>query len=480
MKITKRDIIWGYLGTILRLAINVILLPIVYSFLTSDELGIWAIYISVAGIVNLLDFGFTPTLSRNIAYSWSGANELKKQSVNFVNKKSGPNIELFTNVLKVSQKIYLLISLVAVIILLSIGTVYINYVARNFTGDYLWISWLIFILALFLNIYMGYYASFLKGVGAIYEFNKATVISKVFQILITIILLILGFGLIGVTFAYLINGFLYRFLCRRYFYKYEDIGHLLKKYNFDNKYNEVKKYFSIIFHNAWREGVVSVSSYLTTQASTIMCSLFLTVSETGIYSISLQIVTVIQNVSSVLYTVYQPSMQEAYIKNNKDKSKRLMATAMLLYTILFMIGSILISTIGVYLLELIKPTSNISSLFTLIMCIYIFLLQHHQLYASYISNTNRLPYVRAFILSGIATIIIEYLLLKYTNIGVWSLLIGPIIVQLCYNNWKWPKFVLRLLDTDILEMAKIGMFELHRLIGNILRKNQSDEMLSRK
>ena len=464
MKITNKDIIWGYLGTIFNLATNIILLPFVYIFLTGDELGIWYIFMSIGSIVNLLDFGFTPTLNRNIAYTWSGANQLKKERAEFVNSETGPNIFLFKTVLISSKYIYLLISTLALLLLFTLGTRYILYLGLNFKGNYLMISWCIFVIAIFVNLYMSYFGSFLKGVGAISQYNKALVISKSCQIIISIILLLLDFGLLAVALAYLITGFVYRFLCKMYFFKYENIGDLLKENIISIKLSEVKKYFLIIWHNAWRDGLVSVSNFLATQASTILCSLFLSLTQTGIYSLSLQIVTVIQNVSSSLYTVYQPLMQEAFIRNDREKPKRLMATAITVYSTFFLIGSILISTFGVYLLEIFKPNSHINKFYLISMCLYIFLLQHHQLNASYISNTNRIPYVKAFIISSLITVISEFILLKYTNLNEWSLLLGPLLVQLSYNNWKWPLFVMKELNTNIYEMVKIGFQQVFIMI----------------
>ena len=44
--------------------------------------------------------------------------------------------------------------------------------------------------------------------------------------------------------------------------------------------------FYTIWPNAWRDGMVSASDYLCTQVGTVICSLFMTLPETGIYSVS--------------------------------------------------------------------------------------------------------------------------------------------------------------------------------------------------
>ena len=72
---------------------------------------------------------------------------------------------------------------------------------------------------------------------------------------------------------------------------------------------QVKELLPIIWHNASKDGLVTLSQYLVGQAGTIVCSLFLSLEETGIYSLTMQIITIISSFSSVMYTVSQPSLQ---------------------------------------------------------------------------------------------------------------------------------------------------------------------------
>ena len=46
----------------------------------------------------------------------------------------------------------------------------------------------------------------MRGIGAIAENNKAAVITKLAQIIVTIVLLSTGNGILGVSIAYLVSG----------------------------------------------------------------------------------------------------------------------------------------------------------------------------------------------------------------------------------------------------------------------------------
>jgi O-antigen/teichoic acid export membrane protein len=66
IKITKEDVIWNYAGSILNLGMNVIILPFVLRILSTEELGLWYVFGSISALVSLLDFGFSPSIMRNI------------------------------------------------------------------------------------------------------------------------------------------------------------------------------------------------------------------------------------------------------------------------------------------------------------------------------------------------------------------------------------------------------------------------------
>lgn len=466
MKISKGDIVWNYLGIFINLGINIILLPIVLKFLSEDEVGLWYIYSSIGTIVTLLDFGFAPALSRNIAYSYSGANELKKEDVGIA-KEAGPNYLLMLKVLKTCKIIYLCIAVIALLILLSIGTLYILKVGSTIDSETLIISWAIYGIAVFFNIYIGYFGSFLKGISAIREVNIATVFSKLSQIVISLILLLMGYGLIAVSLAYFVSGLVNRELCKNFFFKYDHIGKKLNEVKYKLKFNEVKETFCLIWHNAWKDGLVTISNYLVTQAGTIMCSLYLTLAETGVYSISLQLVTIISSVASSMYSVSQPSMQEAYAKKDKAKMGRLMSISIVLYTLIFILGTIALCTVGVAVIGYIKKGTSLDPVYVLVMCMYMYFYQNHCLFTSYISNENRIPYMLPFIISSVITLILEFILFEITNMHQWVLLVAPIIVQLCYNNWKWPAIVLRDFGLSVIDFYKMGALE---IIKNIKKR----------
>lgn len=75
------------------------------------------------GLVELVDSGFTPTLSHCMTYAWSGAADLKKHGVSFSSEKSEPNYALVCGMLATCRRLYFAIALAATLLMATLGTV---------------------------------------------------------------------------------------------------------------------------------------------------------------------------------------------------------------------------------------------------------------------------------------------------------------------------------------------------------------------
>ncbi len=220
---SRKDIIWNYIGVFVSFGYGIVMLPFSVYFLDGDSLGLWYVFQSIGAIAVLLDFGFSPTFGRNINYCWSGTSRLEKEGASFAGEGE-PDFSLMKKVLKTCKLIYGIISVVALVFLVSAGSGYVLYVTEFKNIKIYLTAWIIYAIAVFMNIYFGYYSSFLRGVGAIAENNKAVVIGRVIQIVLTVVLLSCGFGIIGCSVAYLFNGLIFRSIAKYKFYKYKNIG----------------------------------------------------------------------------------------------------------------------------------------------------------------------------------------------------------------------------------------------------------------
>ncbi len=468
IKLTKKDIIWSYAGTILSMAANLLMLPFIIYYLDADMLGLWYIYVSIGAIATLFDCGFSVTFARNITYCWSGATKLKKENVEFANN-SEPDYRLMKNVIDTCKTIYFILSSCALLFLLVVGTGYIRYVSRDIPGLTHYYAWIVYAIAIFLNLYYGYYTSFLIGVGAVGQANKNTVIARTAQILCTLLTLFLGFGIIGVCAAYLVYGTSLRVLGKWKFYRYKGIGESLSKIQEKTPWDEKVRLFKTVWHNAWRDGVISITEYLSNQITTVICSLFLTLTETGVYSLGVQLATAIGVISGTLYNTYQPALQEAYVNQNHDKLRRTMSVIVTSLCYLFIIGTTLTETIGLPLLRIIKPEQIVSGGILLGLCVYQFMLKFRNCYTSYFSCTNRIPYMNSFVASAISCVTLSFIFMGPLNLGVPGLIAAQIVSQLVFNIWYWPSKANKELEITLKETIIMGTKELANTLRSFMQ-----------
>ena len=81
VRVTKIDILSGYLSKFILLGANFITLPVILRMLSAEEVGMNYIMISVGALVQIADFGFSAQIGRNITYVISGAQRIYKKDI---------------------------------------------------------------------------------------------------------------------------------------------------------------------------------------------------------------------------------------------------------------------------------------------------------------------------------------------------------------------------------------------------------------
>ena len=462
VKLSKRDYLWSYIGVLVSVGSSAVMLPFVLHYLSEDMYGLWGVFQSVAAITTLFDFGFSVTFARNINYAWCGATELKKTGVTY-SESGEPNFPLMKRAMTACRYVFLLLSGLALVCMALPGTVYIRHICRDIPGPEPLIAWLFYALAIFLNMYYGYFNAFLRGVGAISAANRVTTIARLVQIVLTIALLACGFGIVGTGVAYFAYGLLLRLLSKRDFLRYQGIGKGLAAVREKMSGAQMKETFLIVWHNASREGAVTLANYLANQACTLISPLFMTLAETGVYALAVQLATVLSNVAGAMYNANQPVLQSAYITADKEKTRRTMSLIVVSYCGLFLVGLVAIVTAGLPILRLIKPATTPGAAVMVGVAAYQFMLKFRNCYTSYFSCTNRIPYAKAFLISSALGVALAVGLLAWGR-GIWGLIWAQIISQGCYNVWVWPLKAHREMELSVSQTVQYGWEEMRKIL----------------
>lgn len=449
MKLFQKDVTWGYISYALNSGINIILLPFMLIYLSSNELGLWYNFAAIGALVGLLDFGFLTTMTRNVSYSWNGAQSILKIGVDQNTWTGKPNIKLFAKILIVSKKYYLLIAGLAFLLLATFGSVYVYKIsnAHDILNNSIFHSWFVYSIAIFFNIYYSYWTPFLKGIGEIKKQYQLNVYSKITQLIITVFTLSLGFGLLGVCLSYLGSVIILRILSKKIFYNLSEIKKInneMRSFIPSIEKSEIKDLFTTLLPSIYKQGSLSISNYMVDKTSVLICTSVFGLSIASQLGLTLQIFGLISTISNVMFNTYLPKMIKEKAAGNYLKSLSLLLASIKTQFIILLLGFITISIFGNFIIDFIgSETSLLNTPQILLISIYFFIFNTQLYCINYIIIDNKFPMIRSYIITGLSIVICQYFLaINFKVFGVTPIIVSQIVILLLYNFWKWPTVIL--------------------------------------
>lgn len=460
--VSRKDVIWSYVAQFFNVGTGFIILPVVLNKLSTEEIALNYLFATISGLVALLDFGFSPQFGRNVTYVFSGAQRLEKEGLSD-NVSNKVNYHLLYCLISVAKKVYGVMSIIAMAFLLTIGTYYVYAVTKGFSVvDNALLVWIIFAASVFFNIYFSYYTSLLTGRGLQMEQKKALMASRILSIVLTYVLLFSGVGLIGVSLSNLISPFVARWMSYRYFYD-ESLKEKLEGQNASKE--EIKELFSVIWFNAKKLGINFLGGYGIVRFGLFIAGVYLPLKDVSSYGLMMQLVTILIGVSTTYFTTMFPRITSQRVNRDFDAVKRSLALSFNIYYVLFISGALVLLFAGPFLLSLIGSNADLPT--KPILCLYLIITlleNNHSSFGTYITANNDIPFVKAGLISGGLICIGDILILQYTNLGLIGIVLVQGIVQLCYNNWYWPRWVLKDLNISFFSFVSTGISESWKLV----------------
>lgn len=439
MTITKSDVLWSYAAQFFNVATGIIVLPAILRLLNTDEIAFYYIILNIGTLVNLFDFGFSAQFSRNFAYVFSGAQELRKEGLS--EKVGGQiNYRLLKTLINTASTVYRIIALIVITIMLTLGTLYVKKVTNNYSliSNALYI-WILYTLSVFFNMYFMYLNQMVMGRGYIKRNQQAIVSSRLVYLLLAFLFLKLNFGLFSIVIANLVSPFVSRAILIFSFYD-KEIKKELSKVSFTKL--EKRECFNNIWYNAKKVGVAALGAFGIQKSSMFFAGLFLTSAQIASFGVLQQFTNIICGLSITLFTSFSPRIASHCVEKKENDLSKDFSLCIGAFFIIFISLALCVILMGPIALKIIGSNALLPPVaFMGVYFIIQMLEQNHGLFASIIALNNRIPYVKPSLISGGVIVVGLYFVLRFTKLGIWSLVVVPGIVQLAYNNWKWPKLV---------------------------------------
>lgn len=442
-KIGKRDVIWNYLATLLQMGSSILLFPLILRIFPSETVGVWSVFMMITSLIGLLEFGFTPSFTRNITYIFSGVQQLIKSGINIHGMESTINFPLLKNTIKAMKWFYSRVALVAVVILLTAGSWYLKTILNNgYQGNHteIMVAWVFYTLILTYNIYTLYYDSLLIGVGKQVISKKIMILSQLLYLTVATLLMLAGVGILSIIAGQAVMIITKRILSYKAFFTKELSKEIKESVDIHSPMDIIK----VLAPNSIKIGLTGIGSFLVMQSSIIIGSLFLSLEELATFGITAQVVNVISSLSMVYYNAYIPKI--AYLRVLKE-NKNILAIyykSIVLMLITFLLSGIIITLTGNEILIWIKAkTLLVNSPMLVVMLVIAFLERNHATAGGFILLKNEVPFFKASLISGATTFILLFIFVRYLDAGLWGMILAPGIAQIAYQNWKWPYVLIK-------------------------------------
>lgn len=467
IKVTRKDVLSGYLAQLFQYGTGLIVLPVILSKLSAEEIGMNYIMLSVGALCNMADFGFSGQIGRNVTYVLSGAKKIYRNEIK--NEETGDKIDfkLLKTIIDASKFLYRRISLGVLILLLTLGSVYMYRVTAGFVNvDNSLIIWILFAISVYFNIYFLYYNSLLSGAALIKEQRMATIYSRITYIAICFALIFSGLGLISVVVANFISPFVARYYSYKKFYSKEIIDNLPKE---KSSMVDVKSAISNIWYTAKKSGTNTIGHYVGTNGSMFVAGLYLPLSVTAQWGVLTQLFGIVQAVSMNIGQSYYPEYCKLRLRNEKDKIIRKSSFAIVTMILIIIVGGLVIAYVGPIVFQIIKSNTQLPPTSVMLAYIpYLVVLCNAQLFAMLMTSRNVIPSPTVVIISSAAQIVLTIILLQYTSLGIWSLLLGPFFSGMAYMFWAWMMIELKSMHFTVIQFYSTGIKEIVCFIKKLL------------
>lgn len=450
MQITRKDVAWSFFATFFRVASTALLLPLILRMLPAEEVGLWTIFMSVTFIVNLFDFGFSSSFSRNITFIFSGVSELRPEGFSASVETGRVDYSLLKGAIGSMKWLYLRISLIVLLILATAGSWYLSIILNNYSGsrDSAWLAWGILCLISAFNLYTFYYDALLIGKGLIKRSKQIIVISQLLFLAVASILLLLGYGIVAIVTSQLIYVVVARILARRTFFTVE-----LNENLRDATGSSRRQVLNAVYPNALKLGITALGGILIQRSAVFIGSLYLPLTEIASYGITRQIFDILAGLAPIFVTTYFPKIVQCRVEGNMERIKEIYVKGTFISIILFFAGALVVYFIGDTALTLIRSETVLvpGSVFMVGMLVS-FLEMNHGAAGGILLTKNEVPFFKPSIISGIATAILMFLFLSFTDLGLMGLFLAPLLVDIAYQSWKWPYEVIRELKVSVKDL----------------------------
>jgi O-antigen/teichoic acid export membrane protein len=442
----KKTLSLGYVSLLFTVGGHLLVLPLAYRYLSVSQLALWFNYITLYSLILLLDFGITSTMARSFSQAWgSKVTDLETGHLR-------PDYERFASIYRASQAIYSKVALAGLAFALVAATPYLLLIGEQ-ASDYrdVLYSWPIYCAALYLSLRQLYLVPALRGMDKIERIYIANIVSKFMQVGVTLLLLMVGTGIIAVSVGFLLSTLISRLLLRNFFRR--EIGEIGNALDWHGQHADDKEIQKSMAPKVLKHGMNSLAIFFQDKAALFYVSAFCGLETTSRYGLTMQIIGLIAAISNVYYNSVYSKMIEGHVQDDVDAIRKHLRNAASVQIGMIAAGGIGLYFFGSWVLN-IAGVSNviIDDQGLVLMVVYVAIFNFQLICASYLHIRDDYSMLWPNIISSVAFIVLTSAAAAAFNINYITVILIQLTVLLAYNAWKWPVKTRQILQIHVREV----------------------------
>jgi hypothetical protein len=429
----------------LRFASGVLLMPLLMRMLSEPDLSIYSQLVFLTGFVYTFDAMFSVTIARNVGYAMSGVADIQSMGIaSGADAGTPPNGVLLGQLFSTTRLLYRYLSLGILFILGAGGTmVMIPFMEKSADPASAWQAWIITIAGACLELYTGYWLVFLRGMNKMVLSARLSTAIYTIKLVLSIGLLLAGLGLLAVPISAVITGVFQRLAARKF-------ARANWPANFVVDSGRDKELLARLWPNSWRLGLAGGSMNVMLVGFGAMISRLLDPALFYRYQFShLIIYSVCMNMAAVWTMVKWPMVMQLRAANDFAGLRRLLWPRVWLQFWSFVALGGAAIFIAPPLLKIVAPTKELLPRFWLcVLALHALLEMQYAFWSTLLTAGNRVPSLWAAVITNLSSLLVAYILVKSTNLGLGAFVLAPLLTSSAFNFWYWPMAGARSLETS--------------------------------
>lgn len=424
----RKKILHGVLSggglTAITTIVSIIQLRLILEFLPTDIAGMWLLFLSVGAYIAFLDFGISPTLSREISFLLGASDGVGKSHEQQV-----------ADLLATCLRMFLVLACVAIVFGAILMEVYLwSQPQIEHAGTVKW-AWLIFLAGASINIIGGAAFAALYGLGDVATERIIRSITLLCGLGLSYLSLYFGYGIIGLAVSWVLQNLIARLIAIWALYAYHPwLAHV--------KGRAKKVLFLKIAGPSFKWAAMGFGAILILQTDNIIIATMLGPAFIPQYEAVAKIAVALMTLSLLIVNSSTPFLSKAYAAGQHEqvnvmllKNVRLAMFAMaVLVPFMALFGG---EVVDIWL----GPGNFVGNYVLWTMLTMVFLEVHHVALATATMATGRIAFMWIALGAGVLNILLSLLLVQ--RLGLWGVALGTMIAQMLTNNWYAPYLTLK-------------------------------------